>query len=45
VLFQFKDKEVLLRVVYEETEESYEVVTAYLTSQIRRYWEEAKDED
>ncbi len=38
-------KELLLRVVYEEMEESYEVVTAYLTSQFRRYWEEVKDEN
>lgn len=31
------DKEYLLRVVYEETEEVYIIVTAYLTSQIDRY--------
>lgn len=37
-----KDKEYLLRVVYEEKDESYVVVTAYLTSQIKRYWEEEK---
>jgi hypothetical protein len=34
------DKKYLLRVVYEETEEVYIVVTAYLTSQIDRYWME-----
>lgn len=34
------DKEYLLRVVYEETEEVYIIVTAYLTSQIDRYWKE-----
>lgn len=33
-------KEYLLRVVYEETEELYIVVTAYVTSQISRYWKE-----
>jgi len=37
----FRDsKEYLLRVVYEETEERYTVVTAYITSQIDRYWKE-----
>jgi len=34
------DKKYLLRVVYEETEEVYIIVTAYLTSQIDRYWKE-----
>jgi len=34
------DKEYLLRVVYEEKEAVYEVVTTYLTSQIGRYWKE-----
>jgi hypothetical protein len=33
-------KERLLRVVYEETETTRVVVTAYLTSDIRRYWKE-----
>jgi len=27
-------------VIYEETEEVYIIVTAYLTSQIDRYWKE-----
>ncbi len=36
------DKEYLLRVVYEDTEKTYIVVTTYLTSQIGRYWKEAK---
>ena len=40
-----RNKEYLLRVVYEEKKEVYEVITAYLTSQIGRYWEEQKDED
>ena len=35
----FRDnKEYLLRVIYEETEEKYTVVTAYIASQISRYW-------
>ena len=34
------DKEHLLRVVYEETETTLVVVTAYLTSAIARYWRE-----
>jgi len=33
-------KERLLRVVYEETERTLVVVTAYLTSDIARYWRE-----
>lgn len=37
------DKEYLLRVVYEETEEAYIIVTAYLTSQIDRYWKEENE--
>jgi len=34
------DKEYLLRVVYEETQDRYTVVTAYITLQIDRYWKE-----
>lgn len=33
-------KERLLRVVYEETEDTLVVVTAYLTSDVVRYWRE-----
>ena len=33
-------REKLLRVVYEETEDKYVVITAYLTSDIRRYWKD-----
>jgi len=33
-------KEMLLRVVFEETDDSYVVITAYLTSDIKRYWKE-----
>lgn len=40
--FLISDKEYLLRVIYEKTEEMYIVVTAYLTSQISRYWKEDK---
>ncbi|MEA3222439.1 MAG: hypothetical protein U9P49_04670 [Thermodesulfobacteriota bacterium] len=43
--YMVRNKEYLLRVVYEEKKEAYEVVTAYLTSQIGRYWKEQKDED
>ena len=38
-------KEYLLRVIYEEREDMYEVVTAYLTSQIERYWKGGEDEN
>ena len=31
-----------LRVIYEDTEEMYIVVTAYITSQISRYWKEGQ---
>jgi hypothetical protein len=31
-------REMLLRVVFEETEDKYVVITAYLTSDIKRYW-------
>jgi hypothetical protein len=32
------DKEMLLRVVVHEEKERLVVITAYLTSQIKRYW-------
>ena len=38
-------KEYLLRVVYEEQGDLGVVITAYLTSQVMRYWKEEKDED
>jgi hypothetical protein len=38
-------REYLLRVVYEEKEDRKVVLTAYLTSQVKRYWKEEKDED
>ncbi|MBI4839396.1 MAG: DUF4258 domain-containing protein [Nitrospirae bacterium] len=36
------DKEYLLRVVYEETEGIYTVVTTYIISKIDRYWKEGE---
>jgi hypothetical protein len=33
-------REKLLRVVFEETEDRYIVITAYLTSDIKRYWKD-----
>lgn len=38
-------KEYLLRVVYVEKEESNEILTAYLTSQVELYRRGKKDED
>jgi len=35
---RIRRKEKLLRVVFEETQDAYVVVTAYLTSDIKRYW-------
>jgi hypothetical protein len=35
----------LLRVIYEEKEDLDIVLTAYLTSQVARYWKEEKDEN
>lgn len=40
-LYNIGGKEYLLRVVYEEGDK-IEVVTAYLTSQTERYWEDKK---
>lgn len=34
------EKEYLLRIVYEESEGIQIVLTAYLTSQVKRYWKE-----
>lgn len=36
------NKEYLLRVIYEETEEIYIIITAYITSQTSRYWKEGE---
>ena len=38
--YMIEGKEYLLRVVYEEKEDQNVVLTAYLTSQIDRYWKE-----
>jgi uncharacterized protein DUF4258 len=35
---KIRRREMLLRVVFEETKDKYVVITAYLTSDIRRYW-------
>lgn len=40
-----KDKQYLLRVVYEEGEEVNVVVTVYLTSQVERYWKGEENEN
>ena len=37
---RIRRKEQLLRVVFEETEDKYVVITAYLTSDIERYWKD-----
>ena len=39
------DKEYLLRVIFEKREDIYLVVTAYLISQIKRYWKGGKDDN
>ena len=36
--YTIDDKEYLLRVVYEKEEDTYIIITAYLTSDIKRYW-------
>jgi hypothetical protein len=38
-------KEYLLRVIYEEKEDLNVVLSAYLTSQVMRYWKGDKDEN
>jgi hypothetical protein len=38
--YVIKAKEYLLRVIYEEKENQVEVISAYLTSQGKRYWKE-----
>ena len=35
---RIRRREMLIRVVFEETEDKYVVITAYLTSDIKRYW-------
>ena len=37
-----RGKDRLLRVVFEETPDKYIVVTAYLTSAVKRYWKEKR---
>ena len=43
--YTIKQKEYLLRVIYEEKGEINVVITSYLTSHIERYWEGGKDEN
>ena len=40
--YRIKRKELLLRVVFEESSEKYIVITAYLTSALKRYWKEKR---
>ena len=37
-IYDIGDKKMLLRIVFEATESKRVVITAYLTSQIERYW-------
>ena len=37
---RIRRREKLLRVVFEETQDKYIVITAYLTSDIKRYWKD-----
>ena len=37
---KIRRKEKLLRVVFQETEDKYLVITAYLTSDVMRYWKD-----
>lgn len=41
-IYRVGDKEMLLRVVGEREDDKFVVITAYLTSQIRKYWREEK---
>jgi hypothetical protein len=43
--YRVRAKDMLLRVVYDETERQYIVVTAYLTSKVTRNWKGAGDEN
>ena len=43
--YMIEGKEYLLRVVFEDKKEQNVVLTAYLTSQVNRYWKEGKDEN
>jgi hypothetical protein len=43
--YMIEDKEYLLRVIFEEKEDFVIILTAYLTSQVKRYWREEKHEN
>jgi hypothetical protein len=40
--YSIRGKQRLLRVVFEETPEKYIVITAYLTTAVKRYWKEKR---
>jgi len=40
--YRIRGKERLLRIVFEETPEKIIVITAYVTSDVKRYWKEDK---
>jgi hypothetical protein len=41
----FMNKEALLRVVFDDEDETRWIVTAYITTQVRRYWQEESEQD
>ena len=41
-IYRKKDEEMLLRVICDEVDEEKVVITAYLISQIEKYWREEK---
>jgi hypothetical protein len=41
--YAISGRQYLLRIVYEEGHDVNEIVTAYLTSDVRRYWKEETD--
>lgn len=43
--YTIRGRRYLLRVVYEEKADIISVITAYLTSQVKRYWEGTENED
>jgi len=42
-IYTINDKKYLLRVIYEERDKTKIVISAYLTSQINRYWREKNE--
>ena len=39
-----KKKEILIRVVYKESEKALLIITAYKTSKLKKYWRENEDQ-